>query len=99
MARVTDADRADRQPTGLDRQLQVALHNMPGALTYTDERLNIVFCNDRFREMYIVPPELLQPGRPYADFLRYLAENGYYGPGDRPVFAHNVLGVRPEGGG
>ena len=32
--------------------------------------------------MYIVPPELLQPGRPYPDFLRYLAENGYYGPGN-----------------
>ncbi|HZO01831.1 MAG TPA: adenylate/guanylate cyclase domain-containing protein, partial [Burkholderiales bacterium] len=31
---------------------------------------------------YIVPPELLQPGRPYPDFLRYLAENGYYGPGN-----------------
>ena len=55
---------------------------MPGALVYTDENLNIVFCNDRFKEMYMVPPELLQPGRPYADFLRYLAENGYYGEGD-----------------
>ena len=29
-----------------------------------------------------MPPELLQPGRPYADLLRYLAENGYYGEGD-----------------
>ncbi len=25
---------------------------MPGALTYVDENLNIVFCNDRFRDMY-----------------------------------------------
>ena len=32
--------------------------------------------------MYRVPKELLQPGRPYPDFLRYLAENGYYGEGD-----------------
>ena len=55
---------------------------MPGALVYTDEQLNIVFCNDRFKEMYIVPRELLQAGRPYAAFLRYLAENGYYGEGD-----------------
>jgi class 3 adenylate cyclase len=44
--------------------------------------MNIVLCNDRVAEMYIVPPELLQPGRPYPDVLRYLAENGYYGPGD-----------------
>ena len=65
-----------------EAQLHVALDNMPGALAYTDEDLKLVFCNDRFKEMYIVPPELLQPGRPYPDFLHYLAENGYYGPGN-----------------
>jgi hypothetical protein len=41
--------------------------------------LNIVFCNERFKEMYSA---LLQAGRPYPDFLRFLAENGYYGAGD-----------------
>ncbi len=48
--------------------------NMPGALVYTDSDLRFVVCNDRFREMYIVPQDLLQPGRPYSDLLRYLAE-------------------------
>ena len=48
-----------------------ALDNMPGALVYTDEELAIVVCNQRFREMYPVPAELLQPGRPYTDFLRH----------------------------
>jgi class 3 adenylate cyclase/PAS domain-containing protein len=65
-----------------DGHLQVALDNMPGALVYTDEDLNIVFCNDRFREMYPVPADLLRPGQPYAEFLRYLAAHGYYGEGD-----------------
>jgi PAS domain-containing protein len=69
-------------PDAGERRLAVALDNMPGALVYTDERLDIVFCNDRFRELYVVPPELLQPGRPYPDFLRHLAMNGYYGAGD-----------------
>ena len=46
---------------------------MPGALAYTDEQLNIVVCNDRFAEMYPVPRELLQRGRPYPELLRYLA--------------------------
>jgi adenylate cyclase len=63
-------------------QLRVALDNMPGALAYTDDDLNIVFCNDRFREMYSAPHELLDPGRSYPEFLRYLAENGYYGDGN-----------------
>jgi PAS domain-containing protein len=55
---------------------------MPGALVYTDKDLNLVVCNDRFREMYPVPEKFLQPGRPYPEFLRYLAEHGYYGKGD-----------------
>ena len=71
-------------PAGGDagRHLRVALDNMPGALAYTDDTLNFVFCNDRFKEMYRVPTELLQPGRPYPEFLRYLAQHGYYGAGD-----------------
>src|SRR5262245_59555324 len=79
---LSDTHMSVQQPTIVERQLHVALANMPGALAYTDENLNIVFCNDRFKEMYKVPGELLQPGRPYADLLRYLAANGYYGAGD-----------------
>jgi adenylate cyclase len=74
--------RADRQLRAAEVQLNIALDNMPGALVYTDEDLNIVLCNERFREMYRVPRELLQPGRAYPAFLRFLAENGYYGVGD-----------------
>src|SRR5262245_62397241 len=82
MARLQDVTLEDNRPYGVALQLQVALDNMPGALVYTDDDLNIVFCNDRFREMYPAPAELLQPGAHYPSFLRYLAENGYYGEGD-----------------
>ena len=50
---------ADRLPDGIESQLHVALDNMPGALVYTDDALNIVLCNTRFMEMYPVPKELL----------------------------------------
>jgi len=73
---------AEQHQTAVEVALAVALDNMPGALVYTDDNLNIVCCNDQFRKMYPAPPELLQPGRPYPAFLRYLAENGYYGEGD-----------------
>jgi class 3 adenylate cyclase len=82
MTDITEQKQAEQDLADKEAQLHVALDNMPGALVYTDASLNIVFCNDRFKEMYIVPPELLQPGRPYPEFLRYLAENGYYGSGD-----------------
>lgn len=81
MAQLSDPRVPDR-PAVVERQLQIALDNMPGALVYTDDKLDIVFCNDRFRELYPVPNELLLTGRPYPAFLRYLADNGYYGEGD-----------------
>ena len=82
MTDITEQKRAELDLADKEAQLHIALDNMPGALAYTDDNLNIVFCNRRFRQMYIVPRDLLQPGRPYADLLRYLAENGYYGEGD-----------------
>ena len=86
---------AERHETDVEVALGVALDNMPGALVYTDEYLNIVFCNDQFRKMYPAPPEMLQPGRPYSAFLRYLAENGYYGEGDlEALVARRVESLR-----
>ncbi len=81
-ADITERKRAEQDVAEKETQLHVAMDNMPGALVYTDEELNIVICNERFIEMYRVPRELLQPGRFYPDFLRYLAEQGYYGDGD-----------------
>jgi PAS domain-containing protein len=90
---------ADHRPTGVEDQLRIALDNMPGALVFTDQDLNIVFCNVRFAEMYAVPKELLQPGRPYPGFLRYLAENGYYGEGDvDSLVARRVESLRNPSG-
>lgn len=82
MTQLRKTPSADRLPDGIESQLHVALDNMPGALVYTDDALNIVLCNTRFMEMYPVPKELLAPGRPYPNLLRYLAEHGYYGDGD-----------------
>jgi class 3 adenylate cyclase/PAS domain-containing protein len=95
MTDVTEQKQAEQALAAKEAQLLVALDNMPGALVYTDEQLNIVFNNDRFREMYGAPAELLQPGRPYPAFLRYLAENGYYGEGDvEALVAQRVESLR-----
>ena len=101
MSLLREVDAAGCGPENLADKLHIALDNMPGALVYTDQDLNIVFCNDRFKKMYRVPGELLQPGRPYPDFLRYLAENGYYGEGDvDTLVARRVESLRnPSGKG
>jgi class 3 adenylate cyclase/PAS domain-containing protein len=99
MTDITEQKQAEQDLAKSEAQLHVALDNMPGALVYTDENLKIVICNNRFREMYTVPEELLQPGSPYQDFLRYLAENGYYGAGDvDAMVAQRVESLRNPSG-
>jgi adenylate cyclase len=99
MTDITEQKAAEENLAGKEAQLHVALDNMPGALVYTDDDLNIVFCNDRFREMYRAPEGLLRPGRLYPDFLRYLAEHGYYGKGDiDALVARRVESLRNPSG-
>jgi len=96
---VTERKRTQQEVARKEAELHLALENMPGALAYTDEELNIVFCNTRFMEMYPVPRELFTPGRPYPDFLRYLAEHGYYGEGDvDALVARRVESLRSPSG-
>jgi len=99
MTDITEQKHAEQELADKQTQLRVALDNMPGALVYTDRQLRIVVCNSRFEEMYIVPYELLQPGRSYSDFLCYLAENGYYGEGDLDALvAKRIESVRNPSG-
>jgi class 3 adenylate cyclase/PAS domain-containing protein len=99
MTDVTEQKQTEQDLAKKEAQLRVALDNMPGALVYTDKDLNVVFCNDRFREIYDAPPELLQPGQPYPNFLRYLAVNGYYGTSDiDAMVAERVESLRNPSG-
>jgi class 3 adenylate cyclase len=96
---ITELKHAEEGLAAMKAELRVALDNMPGALAYTNAALDIVFCNDRFAEMYPVPREFLQPGRPYPAFLRYLAEHGYYGEGDvDALVAPRVASLRDPSG-
>jgi PAS domain-containing protein len=79
---ITRLKNAEENLARKEAELHIALDNMPGALVYTDPSLNIIVRNDRFLEMYPVPAEFLEPGRPYPRFRRYLAEHGCYGEGD-----------------
>ena len=55
---------------------------MPGALVYTDARARHRRLQRPLRRDVSGAEEPAAPGRPYPDFLRHLAENGYYGRGD-----------------
>ena len=50
IADVTELKRAERELAQKEAALHVALDNMPGALVFTDESLNVVVANDRLKD-------------------------------------------------
>ena len=78
---VTELRRAEIELARKEAELRLALSSLPGALVYTNSDLEIILCSPRFADIYSVPPELIEPGSYYPDFLMYLANHGYYGEG------------------
>ncbi len=78
-------DRVAARTKALDhaeQMMRAAVDNMPGGIMMLDKDLNIVFLNERYRELYDVPEEIMQPGRPIRDILVYNVGRGTLGAGD-----------------
>jgi len=101
------------QPTGLAefrwRHIIEAVEEFGQGFTVFDRDLNLILCNNRFLEMLDFPASLVHAGTVFADFMRYNAERGEYGPGDveaqvaervekaRNAQAHCFERERPDG--
>lgn len=72
------------QPTQEIRTAMTAagLNLIQQALSIYDSDLRLAVCNQRFTEMFDLPPELGQPGASFSDTIRYLVTRGEYGPVD-----------------
>ncbi|WP_096700791.1 PAS-domain containing protein [Magnetospirillum sp. 15-1] len=91
------------------RHLIEAVEEFGQGFTVFDRDLNLILCNNRFLEMLDFPPSLVHPGTVFADFMRYNAIRGEYGPGEvedlvaervekaRNFTAHCFERERPDG--
>jgi len=52
-------------------QLDTALDNMGRGLSMFDAQARLIVCNSFYRQIYDLPEELVQPGTPLADIIRY----------------------------
>ena len=63
-------------------QLRTAMDSMRGGIFMVDKDLNMRVFNDRLREYYHLPEDVIGVGLPIRNLLRVRAERGDYGPGD-----------------
>lgn len=56
--------------------LELALNNMTQGVVMFDAKARLVVCNDRYLEIYDLPPDIVKPGARLADIVRLRARSG-----------------------
>jgi diguanylate cyclase (GGDEF)-like protein len=57
-------------------RLKAAVNNISQGLSMFDADERLVICNNRYAEIYGLPPELIMPGTPHADIVSYRLDHG-----------------------
>jgi diguanylate cyclase (GGDEF)-like protein/PAS domain S-box-containing protein len=76
--------------------LDVALNNMAQGLLMFDAAGQIIVANDRYRQLYNLPSDLVKPGCAILDLLKWRAAKGTYS-GDPDEYVRNLLATIARG--
>ncbi len=80
------------------QRFALALKNMPVGLSMYGGDKRLIVCNDRFRELYGLPPELTRTGTPIDEILGCRSQNGRAILGDSAEqFSKRVLESTEQG--
>ena len=52
-------------------RFEEAINNLSLGIVVFDEKREVVFCNERYREMYGLSPEQVKPGTPTRELIRH----------------------------
>ncbi len=86
---------APSEPSQRYDMLQAGLDLLDQGITVFDGDLQLVAWNRTFLELLEFPDQLAYVGAPFEGFIRYNAERGEYGPGDKEVqIAQRVAAAR-----
>jgi signal transduction histidine kinase len=113
-----DQQETDVNPTAAQEQplpprrneaLQAGLDLIDQGFTLIDENLQLIAWNKAFLDLLGFPAEMGHEGAPFESFMRYNAERGEYGEGDREEYVtervdaakafstHDIERTRPNG--
>ncbi len=60
----------------LSARLEEAINHLSLGIVVFDEKREVIFCNDRYREMYGLSPEQVQPGTPTRELIQHRLKLG-----------------------
>ena len=69
---------ADGRVREQNLRLHAALNNMAHGLCMFDAAGRLLICNEPFMQMYNLSPDVVRPGIPLLDYLKYRAANGTF---------------------
>ncbi|TSE24906.1 Signal transduction histidine-protein kinase BarA [Tepidimonas sediminis] len=75
---ITDVKAAEESAARAERLLRSAIETIGEGFALYDPQDRLVFCNERYRELYPVAAPLMEPGRTFEEIIRYGAERGEY---------------------
>jgi PAS domain-containing protein len=77
-------------------ELRITFENMGDGVALFDETRHLVASNWQFQDMLDVPDDVISSRPAFADYIRYLADRGEYGPDPEDHVAHLLtLGSQP----
>jgi signal transduction histidine kinase len=80
---VTKMRKAERDAAEKTHLLELALANMGQGIAIHDGELRLVAFNEKYLALRgDLPADLIKPGMPHEETIRYRAKRGDYGPGD-----------------
>jgi NO-binding membrane sensor protein with MHYT domain len=87
---------ADRRLDEKSRLLATALNNMTQGVVMFDSTGRLVVCNERYVEMYDLPPEIVKPGCTLEDIIRIRKSTGNFN-GDPAQYSQDLLLAMAQG--
>jgi methyl-accepting chemotaxis protein len=79
-----------------NRRMRVALNNMSQGLCMFDRNERLVVCNQRYLELYKLPPEVAKRGTTIASLLEYRTANGSFS-GNIQDYCRKLTATMAEG--
>ncbi len=93
----SELKRREQELAEKEAQLRVALDNMPGGMMFGDRDLNYVLFNSQYSELHEFPDGLVKVGGSIRDEMRFQADRGDFGPGNKDGLIERVIATYRRG--